>query len=191
VDRLTRKSKEIESQLSPEQILAVPQLDASHGIASLYHSFISTSTTELEQSTTFPLMERANALRLYQTLRENLAYVFFIVPPQYLIDELIPAFYTRDRVHAQTYGPHDLAVLLILFGIGALLDIGLPPYHDESQHYYMLAVSVVNPQSVGINPSIVTVKYLHLMNIFHELSGHELCSEDSFLELACKVAVQV
>jgi hypothetical protein len=119
--------------------------------------------------------------------------MFSIVSEQYLIDELIPAFYTRDRAQTRTYGPHDLALLLISFGIGAIVDLDLPPYGEESQHYYRLALSAVNLQSVQINPSIVTVKCLHLMSIYNGLSGNESAFELSFrlLNLAWEVALDV
>ena len=135
----------------------------------------------------------AKAMVLCQKLREHLAWMFSIVSRHYLIGELIPAFYTGDRVHARTFGPHHLALLLISFGIGALVDLDRRPYHEEAQYYYRLALSASNLQSVRINPSIVTVKCLHLMSIYNGLSGKESGLEDSFrlLNLAWEVALDV
>jgi hypothetical protein len=135
----------------------------------------------------------ARATELCQKLREHLAWMFSFVSTEYLIGELIPAFYTGDRVHTRTYGPHHLALLLISFGVGALVDLGRRPYHEEAQYYYGLALSAFNLPSVRIDPSIITVKCLHLMSIYNGLSGKESGLEDSFrfLNLACEVACDV
>jgi hypothetical protein len=173
------------------------EIDASYEINFFYDSFVFTSadiTTEPMQSAKrFLLPSMARATTLCQNLRKHLAWMFSIVSIQYLIGELIPAFYTPDRVHPRTYGPHDLALLLISFGIGALVDLNLPPYHEEAQYYYRLALSAVNLQSIQTSPSIVTIKCLHLMSIYNGLSGKESGLEDSFslLNLAWKVALKV
>ncbi|KAJ7756952.1 hypothetical protein B0H16DRAFT_1537516 [Mycena metata] len=109
-----------------------------------------------------PPMERAIAL--CETFLEHLSWMFHIVSRRQLIDELIPAIYKQARV---TYGPHELAVLLITLGIGAL--------------------------SVLTEPSIVTIKTLHLMSIYNGLSGKESNMEASygFLDMASQVALRV
>ena len=191
------EAKEIESQLSPEQRPDVlEEIDASYEINFFYDPFLFTSmgiTTEpvpSERKFSLPSMERA--MVLCKKLRE-LAWMFSIVSKQYLIGELIPAFYARDQVRARTYGPHHLALLLISFGIGALVDLDRRPYHEEAQHYYRLSLSALNLQSVRIHPSIITVKCLHLLSIYNGLSGKESGLEYSFrlLDLAWEVACEV
>lgn len=105
-----------------------------------------------------PPMERAIAL--CETFLEHLSWMFHIVSRRQLIDELIPAIYKQARV---TYGPHELAVLLITLGIGALVDLELQPYNLEAQHYYRLARAALSLQSVLTEPSIVTIK----VRVFH------------------------
>ena len=171
------------------------EIDESHEINLCYDSFVFTSTgiTAERSAKRFLLPSKARATALCQNLRKNLAWMFSIVSKQYLIGELIPAFYTPGQVHPGTYGPHDLALLLISFGIGALVDLDLPPYHEEAENYYRLALSAVNLQPALINPSIVTVKCSHLMSIYNGLSGKESGLEDSFrlLDFAWKVALKV
>jgi hypothetical protein len=96
-------------------------------------------------------------------------------------------------MHPRTYGPHDLALLLIALGIGALVDLNLTPYHAEAQHYYRLARSAVSLQSVLTRRSIVTVKCLHLMSIYNGMSGKESNLEHSYslLNFAGQVALGV
>jgi hypothetical protein len=82
---------------------------------------------------------------------------------------------------------------LVSFGVGALVDLDLPPYHEEAQYYYRLAVSAANLQMVQIHPTIITVKCLHLMSLYSGLSSEESSVEDSFrlLDIAWKVALNV
>ncbi|KAJ6495975.1 hypothetical protein C8R45DRAFT_151588 [Mycena sanguinolenta] len=137
--------------------------------------------------TFLPPIERA--VVLCETFLEHLSWMFHIVSRQQLIDELIPAIYKQVRV---AYGPHELAVLLITLSIGALVDLNLQPYNLEAQHYYRLTRAALSLQSVMTEPSIVTVKTLHLMSIYNGLSGKESNMEASYglLNMATQVALR-
>lgn len=87
---------------------------------------------------------------------------------QQLVVELIPAVYKQVSV---PYGPHDLALLLIVLGIGRLVDLNLQPYNLEAQHYYRLARAAVVLQPVLAEQSVTTIKVLHLMSIYNGMSG--------------------
>ncbi|CAK5263737.1 unnamed protein product [Mycena citricolor] len=133
-----------------------------------------------------PPMGRAVAL--CETFLEHLSWMFHIVSRRQLFEELIPAIYKRSYT---VYGLHDLAVLLITLGIGALVDLEQQPYNLEAQHYYRLARAALMLQSVMSEASIVTIKTLHLMSIYNGLSGKESNMEASygFLDMACQVAL--
>ncbi|KAJ7337354.1 hypothetical protein DFH08DRAFT_705678 [Mycena albidolilacea] len=135
-----------------------------------------------------PPVERA--IILCDTFLEHLSWMFHIVSRRQLIDELIPAIYKQTRI---SYGPHELAVLLITLGIGALVDLNLHPYNLEAQHYYRLAQAALSLQSVMTESSIVTIKTLHLMSIYNGLSGKESNMEASYglLDMATQVALRV
>lgn len=141
------------------------------------------------------LPSMARATSLCDTLLEHLTWMFSIVSRQHIIGELIPAIYNRHHVPftARTYGPHDLALLLIALGIGALVDLTLTPYHPEAQHYYILARAALGLQSVLSHRSVVTVKCLHLMSIYNGMSGKESNLEHSYslLNFAGQVALGV
>ncbi|KAJ7628452.1 hypothetical protein FB45DRAFT_748903 [Roridomyces roridus] len=134
-----------------------------------------------------PPLERA--IFLCDTFLEHLSWMFHIVSRRQLIDELIPAIYKQVRV---AYGPHELAVLLVTLGIGALVDLDLQPYNLEAQHYYRLAKAALSLQSVLTEPSVVTIKTLHLMSIYNGLSGKESNMEASYglLDMASQVALR-
>lgn len=77
-----------------------------------------------------------------------------------MVKELIPVIY--KRLHA-SYGPHDLALMLIVMGIGSLVDLNLEPYNLEAQHYYRLAHAALALQPVLAEQSVVTIKVLPLI----------------------------
>jgi hypothetical protein len=72
-----------------------------------------------------------------------------------MVHELIPVIYKQIHV---PYGPHDLALMLIVLGIGSLVDLQLQPYNLEAQHYYRLARATLVLQPVLGEQSVVTIK---------------------------------
>jgi hypothetical protein len=119
----------------------------------------------------FPGEDRAKALcKIVVLLLPQLTSTFSIVSGEYLFDELIPAVYGHNRINTRSYSHHDLALLLTTLAIGALIDPHLPPYDEEAQRYYRLALSAA--QSAPPRRTIVTVQCLHLMNIYHGLTGN-------------------
>jgi len=95
------------------------------------------------------------AITLCDTFLEHLSWMFHVVSRYKLVDELIPIIYKHNNV---SYGPHDLALLLIVLGIGCLVDLDLPPYNLEAQHYYHLSRATLALQPVLGAQSMVTVK---------------------------------
>lgn len=98
------------------------------------------------------------AITLCDTFLEHLSWMFHIVSRHKLVNELIPIIYKQNPV---PYGPHDLALLLIVLGIGSLVDLNLPPYNLEAQHYYHLARATLAIQPVLGAQSVVTIKVCH------------------------------
>ncbi|KAF7343434.1 putative transcriptional regulatory protein C1F7.11c [Mycena venus] len=192
-----QKAKGMEAQLLPKSApFPLRELDASYlppEINQFCNAFpftppgIPINTIQDTIETFLPPMERA--IVLCETFLEHLSWMFHIVSRRQLIDELIPAIYKQVRV---SYGPHELAVLLITLGIGALVDLNLQPYNLEAQHYYRLAQAALSLQSVMTEPSVVTIKTLHLMSIYNGLSGKESNMEASygFLDMASQVALR-
>ncbi|GLB35003.1 putative fungal specific transcription factor [Lyophyllum shimeji] len=130
------------------------------------------------------------AVDLCETFMEHLTWMFQIVTRQQVIKELIPVIYKRNCI---PYGLHDLALMLIVLGIGTLVDLKLPPYSLEAQHYYRLARAALALQPVLGEQSVVTIKVLHLMSIYNGMSGKESNLEQSYalLDLASQVAVRI
>ncbi|KAF9530528.1 hypothetical protein CPB83DRAFT_850478 [Crepidotus variabilis] len=134
-----------------------------------------------------PSMERA--ISLCDTFLEHLSWMFHIVSRHKLMD-LTQVIYQRT---SGNYGPHDLALLLIVLGIGSLVDLNLPPYNLEAQHYYRLARASIVLQPVLGAQSIITIKALHLMSIYNGMSGKESNLEHCYalLDMAGQVALRI
>ncbi|KAG6835639.1 hypothetical protein H0H93_016270 [Arthromyces matolae] len=63
--------------------------------------------------------------------------------------------------------PHALATLFFLFALGALLDLGLPPYNTEALHYYELGRAALDLREIHDSPQLDTVQALGLMATYH------------------------
>ncbi|KAK0484537.1 hypothetical protein IW261DRAFT_1457256 [Armillaria novae-zelandiae] len=134
-----------------------------------------------------PPIERA--LELADIFLEHLSWMFQVVSARQ-IKEVIYIVYKHKDIE---YGPHDLALMLAVLGIGALVDLKLQPYNLEAQHYYRLAQAALALQPVLSEQSIVSVKVLHLMSIYNGMSGKEGNLERSYalLCLASQVALRI
>lgn len=123
------------------------------------------------------LPSEERAIALCDIPLSRLAWMFSIVSREYLIDQLILFVYKPNRMHLRGYSPRDLALLLTALAIGALVDLSLSPHDEEAQRYIRLAWSAA--RSVPDRPSIATVKCLHLMSIYHGLTGDGSDFKDS------------
>ncbi|KAG0698323.1 hypothetical protein DFH29DRAFT_941690 [Suillus ampliporus] len=135
------------------------------------------------------------AVSLCETFLKSLSWMFQIVSRQQIVDHLIPLIY-RPRMKSlerPRCGPHDLALLLSVLAVGALVDPALLPYNAEARHYQRLARAALCLQSVFSERSVVTIKVLHLMSVYNGMSGIESNLENcySLLNFAGQVALQV
>ncbi|KAF5380642.1 hypothetical protein D9757_007065 [Collybiopsis confluens] len=106
-------------------------------------------------------------------------------------------------------GPHDLALLFMVFALGALVEpfpgnsssespptvsspsnapsprsspsvsVSWPSPSAVGEHYHQLAQAAVSLQPVLEKPSIVTIQCLHLMSIFNAMSGEGTANPSS------------
>ncbi|KDQ50937.1 hypothetical protein JAAARDRAFT_543076 [Jaapia argillacea MUCL 33604] len=138
-----------------------------------------------------PPKPRASAL--CETFLEHLMWMTQIVSRQHVIAELMPAVYRQPRGGIRGYGPHDLGLLLMVFAIGALLDLTLPPYNVEARRYYLLGRAALALQPAMTKHSLVTAKALHLMSIYNGMSGEEKNLEHTYilLTLSCQIALRI
>ncbi|KAI0358170.1 hypothetical protein OH77DRAFT_1421465 [Trametes cingulata] len=135
-----------------------------------------------------PPYERA--CQLAESYVTHAAWLFRSVPRRQLFDEMIPYFYKQpppeDAAPCTTdySSPHDLALLLLCFAIGALVDLKQQPYNSEAEHYSQLAQAALALQSVLANPTLVTIQALHLHSIYIAMVGNEPGGQDNNMEFS-------
>lgn len=122
--------------------------------------------------------------------------MFQIATYQQLTEDLLPSFYgqaVRSDTAGAEDGPHDLALLLIVFAVGALVDLSLPAYNVEAQRYHALSRAALALQPLMDKASLATVKALHLISIYNGMSGKEsnLANTYTVLNLAGRIAQRV
>jgi hypothetical protein len=137
-----------------------------------------------------PTHERAWSLSESYLL--HAAFFFRPVKHDELINCLIPSIYnaaserTKARINADEsspdsdqsyetpydpYSPHALATLFFIFALGAVLDLNLPPYNAEAEHYYQLGCAALSLRSVFDSPQIDTIQAIGLMATYHTSGG--------------------
>jgi len=150
-------------------------------------------TASIREAITWYLPSYQRASALCDLFLKSLSWMFQIVSRQQ-VDRIASLIYSRaGPSEPPGYGPHDLALLLAVLALGALVDPDLTPYNLEAQRYYKLARASLCLQNILVNRSVVTVKVLHLMSIYNGMSGIESNLENcySLLNLAGQVALQV
>ena len=155
------------------------------------------------------LPSEERALQLCDIFHNSLSWMFDILARTKVVNEVIPIIYKKVPGRL---GPPELSLLLIILAIGCLVDMDLPPYSLEAQHYYYLARAALALQPVLGQQSLTTVKVLppvpfstravshsktnkvlHLMSAYTGTSGRESHLEESYalLDLASQSALKV
>ena len=130
-----------------------------------------------------PTWERACSL--CETYLEQAAWLFHAVSPVQLMDEMLPAFYKKavpDPSEDDYSGPHDLALLFLVFAVGALVDLTQEPSNAEAEHYHQIARAAICLQPVLERPSLVTIQALHLLSIYNAMSSSDLSGSETSME---------
>jgi hypothetical protein len=132
-----------------------------------------------------PTLERA--LYLAETYLDQAAWLFRGVGRLQLIEEMLPVFYKQSLSYSSEdlegySGPHDLALLFMVFAIGALVDLRQDPANPEAEHYHQIARAAICLQPVLEKPSLVTIQTLHLLSIYNAMSSNEVGSNETSME---------
>lgn len=113
------------------------------------------------------------AVKIAEVYVEHAAWLFRSVPRDQLMDEMLPAIYHRtppDPAHSNSGdygGPHALALLLMCFALGTLVDLSKTAFSSEANHYYQLAKAAIVLQNAFERPEAFTIQALHLMSIYN------------------------
>lgn len=130
------------------------------------------------------------ACELAESYVDHASWLFRSVPRSQLFDEMLPRYYKQASgedvplPRMDPSNPHDLALLLLCFAIGALMDLKQSPYNSEGEHYFQLAQAAMCLQPILANPTLVTIQALHLQSIYVAMVGNEPGGQDNQMELS-------
>ncbi|TBU24177.1 hypothetical protein BD311DRAFT_672335 [Dichomitus squalens] len=130
------------------------------------------------------------ACELLESYVSHAAWLFRSVPRTQLFDEMLPRYYRQAAdddaplPRMEQSNPHDLALLLLCFAIGALMDLKQQPYNSEAEHYCQLAQAAMCLHPVLANPTLVTIQALHLQSIYVAMVGNEPGGQDNQMEFS-------
>ncbi|KAF8888044.1 fungal-specific transcription factor domain-containing protein [Infundibulicybe gibba] len=158
-----------------------------------------------------PSHERAWSLG--ESYLKHGGYFFRPIKRDELMNSFLPDIYRRASVRSQTRvtadaspgaddesegsvdssSPHALATLYFLFALGALLDLNLPPYNAEAEHYYDLGRAALSLRVVFDSPQVDTVQAMGLMATYHSLAGKKYSRDSAWCvaSFASKLAQSV
>ncbi|KAF8553012.1 hypothetical protein OG21DRAFT_1597855 [Imleria badia] len=136
-----------------------------------------------------PNWERASYLT--QTYCEQAGWLFHGVPKDQIMDELLPIYYSNGPLKPtdDNKSAHELALLFLVFAVGALVDLTQDPGNAEAEHYHQIARSAICLQPVLEKPSLVTIQALHLLSIYNAMSGNELSAKETSMETTWSLIV--
>ncbi|KAJ6538854.1 hypothetical protein DFH09DRAFT_1368755 [Mycena vulgaris] len=81
----------------------------------------------------------------------------------------------RSRVILQ-----QMAVLYFILALGSLVDLELPPYSLEADHYFDLGCAAMSVRSLFEGPTLVTVQALALMALYYAHGGRRYTVEGAW-----------
>jgi hypothetical protein len=119
-----------------------------------------------------------------------------------LINEVVTPIYQHyNRVKDSTFDvqiplnvtAHKLAVLFLVFCLGALMDLTIPAYSAEADNYFNLGRASLTVLSVFDATEIWTVQAVLIMAQIHTHGGPHFSADTTWclVSLACKLAQRV
>ena len=89
--------------------------------------------------------------------------------------------------------PHLLAVLYLVFAVGALVDLTLPPCSIEAEKYYRLGRAALSLKSIFDSPNCETIQAISLMSGYHSLCNTRHTAESAWalISLAARLSHSV
>ncbi|KAF7376607.1 Zn(2)-C6 fungal-type domain-containing protein [Mycena sanguinolenta] len=85
--------------------------------------------------------------------------------------ELLTLIY-RPNPHSSAT-PQQMAVLYLIFALGSLVDLDLPPYNSDADHYFDIACAAMAIKPFFENPTVVTVQALTLISCYYAHGGQK------------------
>ena len=128
-----------------------------------------------------PSYERGSSL--IETYLDQAGWFVRPIQRSQLIDELFIPIYKAKNARTTTgpnasiqatvslYDVQDLALLFMVFAMGALVDLTQPPYNDEGEIYHQMARYIVNMDAVSCTPSLCMIQTLCLVGSYRIMAN--------------------
>ncbi|KAK0504722.1 hypothetical protein EDD18DRAFT_1126079 [Armillaria luteobubalina] len=143
------------------------------------------------------LPPKLRAWSLCETFHQHGTVGSLIIDRGEIVAELLTPIYRylEDRKqHRQGEPPplscHKLAVLFLVFALGALVDLTLPPYNIEADNYFDLGCAALNLHHIFKRPEMATVQAVMLMTAYLSHGGRRYSMDAawSLSSMAAKLA---
>lgn len=149
--------------------------------------------------------EYGRATALAEAYLKNLSWFFQPVGREQIMEELMPAIYKERRENSETndgtsspdsqehVDPHDLALLLAVFSLGAVSDLTLTPTNDEGELYYHCCLAALSLKSMFEYPSLASIQAISIIANYGLFACRSSTLGGSYkiMNLACSLALQV
>ncbi|KAF7985873.1 hypothetical protein HWV62_43740 [Athelia sp. TMB] len=116
------------------------------------------------------LPPRHRATSLCETFLEKAAWLFRPVKRDELMQDILTPIYAAKeaqgnplRVSTINVSPHQLSTLYSIFALGALVDLSLPAFGEECEHYHQCARAALVLRSIFDSPMVETVQAILFM----------------------------
>ncbi len=106
--------------------------------------------------------------------------------------ELLTLIYHPNTAQSSAT-PQQMAVLYLVFALGSLVDLGLPPYDAGADHYFDLACAAMSIKDFLGNPTVVTVQALTMLACYYAHGGRRFSMDGAFntISLASSISQRV
>jgi hypothetical protein len=86
-----------------------------------------------------------------------------------------------------------MAVLYLIFALGSLVDLDLPPYNSDADHYFDLACAAMSIKPLFEDPTVVAVQALTLLACYYGHGGPNFTVEGAWstISLASSLSQRV
>ncbi|KAF7969994.1 hypothetical protein HWV62_25424 [Athelia sp. TMB] len=138
------------------------------------------------------------AWSLLESYMENASWVFQPLRREHLIEDILTPIYNAKKERENpipgkertVISPHKIAVLFLVFGLGANMDFTLPPNNTQGEEYHHYARAAMTLRSVFDAPTMETVQALLLMAHFRGSAGEQYTRDSTWalIGLGCKLA---
>ncbi|KAJ7467123.1 fungal-specific transcription factor domain-containing protein [Mycena latifolia] len=109
-----------------------------------------------------------------------------------LITQVYQPFHASgsEEQHHPTVTTQKLAVFYLILALGCLVDLDLPPYSSEADHYFDLGCAAMSVRSLFEAPTVVTVQALVLMAMYYAHGGRRFTMDGAWstVSLACNIS---